>query len=328
MSNWLTRLQLDYTLNTVVTRLTMIESPTAEMTFSTPAKEHDLAEPDAPLEKEPLLDIEQAPTTVVIAPVKPITSKIRKTVCHLKTEAGRSSRWRGLGWGLLYGFVFHFTHNLFTGLLPNFRPITNVVATVGAGLISARLHTAWTHAVIARPTEKKWMARMPAIKTLKYLALPTVVLALVVETSGYLVMSCWFLLGLDRVQPQHHAYNNAQLAAIFAKFAIMAVMVLHVVLFIILPAHVTLIRVEASLLPADEDTIVPFDRSFGGKVEPAVLGGSGAVKFVDAWRSFDWEARRRFIKLQFKIMGIFIALTVFASMVMGAEFAAIMAVAQ
>jgi hypothetical protein len=40
------------------------------------------------------------------------------------------------------------------------------------------------------------------------------------------------------------------------------------------PADVTLTRVQASLLPDIEETIVPFDQTFCEKVVPEVIGGS------------------------------------------------------
>jgi hypothetical protein len=79
-------------------------------------------------------------------------------------------------------------------------------------------------------------------------------------------------------------------------------------LFLCLPAMVTLVRIEASILPEDEDTIVPFDRTFGGKVVSQMHGGSGKIGFLDAWRSFNWEARRRLIKLFVKTAFILVGL--------------------
>ncbi|RJE16779.1 hypothetical protein PHISCL_10884, partial [Aspergillus sclerotialis] len=48
---------------------------------------------------------------------------------------------------------------------------------------------------------------------------------------------------------------------------------LMVALFVLLqiPATVTLVRVAASMLPEEDETIVPFDRTFGGKTTPAII---------------------------------------------------------
>ena len=39
------------------------------------------------------------------------------------------------------------------------------------------------------------------------------------------------------------------------------------------------------MLPDEDEAIVPFDRSFGGKVVPAILGGSGKLSIRDAWKT-------------------------------------------
>ena len=58
------------------------------------------------------------------------------------------------------------------------------------------------------------------------------------------------------------------------------------------------------MLPDEDESIVPFDRSFGGKVEPEDVGGSGCVGMLDAWKTFDWAARIRLIKLYAKVFAL------------------------
>ena len=64
------------------------------------------------------------------------------------------------------------------------------------------------------------------------------------------------------------------------------------------------------MLPEENETVVPFDRSVGGKVTPAIIGGQGKSGIVEAWRSFDWAARVRLVKLMAKVMAIMLALWV------------------
>lgn len=73
---------------------------------------------------------------------------------------------------------------------------------------------------------------------------------------------------------------------------------------VIIPARVVLVRVQASLLPEDEDPIIPFDRSFDGKVEPAVVGGLGYATVANAWSTFSKAAWRRVVILYAKIFGV------------------------
>jgi len=70
---------------------------------------------------------------------------------------------------------------------------------------------------------------------------------------------------------------------------------------LVVPADVSLTRVQASLLADSEETIVPFDRSFNGKVIPEIVGGTGAIGMLDAWKSFDWAARVRLVKAYLKV---------------------------
>jgi len=47
---------------------------------------------------------------------------------------------------------------------------------------------------------------------------------------------------------------------------------------------------------------VPFDRSFGGKVVPEIVGGTGVLGIRDAWSTFDWASRVRLIKTYAKVI--------------------------
>ena len=79
--------------------------------------------------------------------------------------------------------------------------------------------------------------------------------------------------------------------------------------FLAIPAHVVLTRVQASLLPEEDETIVAFDRSFRGRVEPAVVGGKGYVSPLDAWRTFSRASWVRLVKLYAKLFAVGLAVT-------------------
>lgn len=86
-------------------------------------------------------------------------------------------------------------------------------------------------------------------------------------------------------------------------------MFLTILLFVLLqvPATVAMVRVAASMLPEEDETIVQFDRTFGGLTTPEIIGGQGKIGIVEAWRSFNWECRRRLLKLVVKVAGIILA---------------------
>jgi len=83
-------------------------------------------------------------------------------------------------------------------------------------------------------------------------------------------------------------------------------MFLTIALFILLqiPATVAMVRVAASMLPEEDETIVPFDRTFGGLTTPEIIGGQGKIGIVEAWRSFNWECRRRLLRTVVKVAAI------------------------
>ena len=88
---------------------------------------------------------------------------------------------------------------------------------------------------------------------------------------------------------------------------------------VLIPSHVALRRVQASLLPEEDEAVVSFDRTFNGKVVPAILGGSGRVGMAQAWRSFDWNARMRLATVYAKVAGMQGALFVLFTFVLAGE---------
>ena len=117
--------------------------------------------------------------------------------------------------------------------------------------------------------------------------------------------------------------DNERVTLIIQIFLVCMIGIATTVL-ILIPARVALKRVEASMLPEEDESIVPFDRTFGGKVVPEILGGSGRVAMLEAWKSFDWNARVRLIKLYAKIFAIQSALSIMFVMVVVGELKLIM----
>lgn len=103
-------------------------------------------------------------------------------------------------------------------------------------------------------------------------------------------------------------------AGFIIKFVIVTLVTVACSVFVIIPAYVVLVRVQASLLPVQQSTIIPFDRSFGGNVEPEVVGGKGYATVTDAWVTFSKTSWRRLLTLYVKMF----ALSVGAVLVCGA----------
>ncbi|KAH7135870.1 hypothetical protein B0J11DRAFT_427014 [Dendryphion nanum] len=292
---------IEYTLKVVVATLAMVETPSAAITIS-PSSEY------APIkDKEGL--VETGPT-ITLVHQKPITSSIRGTIRHLVENAGRFSRWRGIKLAILYSISFSVVGSLLEAIFPPV-PCRMLFVSALAGAATANLHATWTHKIISMPTQKSFRERLVSRSSWKQLALPAAVSASSKYATVYIAQGLIILLGLDRVGNDNFAdYTGGEWTGLIARFIAIFVVLLSCTVFLILPALVTLIRVEASILPEDQDTIVPFDRSFAGKVVPKILGGTGAIGFVESWKSFNWEARRRVIKLYVKVFAI-ISLVVF-----------------
>ncbi|OCK84094.1 hypothetical protein K432DRAFT_289670 [Lepidopterella palustris CBS 459.81] len=309
---------VEYTLEDVVATLTMVETPSAAITISPSADSED---PDAPLEKGGLLE---AGPAITLVHQKPITSKIRTTLRHLTSQAGRLSHWRGLVPFVFYTISNVIVQNLLSLVVPRVVPARVIVISSLSAILLSRIHAAWTHTVISLPSSKRFWQRIPPASSWRQLWIPAAVNASAGYAAIYLSIGFVQILRLDRAQSELSTYSGVQWCMFALRIVSLMAIVLLGGLFVILPATVTLVRIEASLLPEEEETIIPFDRTFGGKVVPTILGGTGSIDFVEAWRTFNWEARRRLVKLYIKIFFIMLALTIIMAQIVLLEIWAIM----
>jgi hypothetical protein len=278
----------------------MIESPQEVIDFEPLATE----DPDSTINKDP----EQ--------PARPayITSSFRRTIKHLKAVGGVRGCFRGFAIFAVNGILVTWLSTMLVYIPFVPTGVSGVIATV----ICAQFPLAWTHIVISEPSPKSWFRRFPSPKLWVKVAIPTAVLAIAEQITALVSLKLAVLAGLNRdaktiAQLSPHDQTMMSLAG----FGIMALSIVLSFL-LVLPANVTLTRVQASLLPDAEETIVPFDRSFGGKVIPEIVGGSGVLSMLDAWNSFDWSSRIRLVKAYAKIYTI----TFLVSFFFGACFAA------
>jgi hypothetical protein len=86
---------------------------------------------------------------------------------------------------------------------------------------------------------------------------------------------------------------------------------LLLLLLLVVPASIILVRVQASLLPDTDEAIVPFDKTFGGKVDLDSADGCNQLAILDAWRSFGWAGFLRLLKTYVKYFFLQIALLIF-----------------
>jgi len=280
----------------------MIETPTTTVIVETSPAGDFKDDPDAPLpsEKESASLIEQE---VLIVKTKPITSKLCTTIKHLRTRAGFFSRFRGLHVLAIYGFTFHSISHLLLKFLPH-SIFTRSVITIITSTLLCRFNATWTHIIISDPSEKRWYKRVPSRAAFRQLAGPTFIAVLAEQIAVVVPLVMAHAFGLEQYARDPSKFGNAGpevRASIVIQAGIVLLTGLFNVVFIIIPAHAALRRVQASILPEEDEAIVPFDRTFGGKVVPEIIGGSGRISIRAAWKSFDREALFRLYKVYAKV---------------------------
>lgn len=299
----------------------MIETPTATA-FKTEGTDSD--EIDAPLlsedqksEKSKLVEAD-----LFLVKQKPITSKIRTTIKHLRAQAGPLARFRGLHVSIIY----HLLHGGIVGFFAAHvvsHPIARPFIAVLASIALCRLQMTWTHIVISNPSNKSWFRRIPSRAAVRNILVPTAVFAIAEQAAIYVPGALFVLASQAFNEEIHENVARAQNIALLEMFLI-GLIGIGIFVLVVIPADVTLKRVQASMLPEEDESIVPFDRTFAGKVKPEILGGSGAVSMLDAWKSFDRSARLRLMKLYLKVILVSVFTTIMFIMVLVGELRLIM----
>ncbi|TRX93683.1 hypothetical protein FHL15_005359 [Xylaria flabelliformis] len=234
-----------------------------------------------------------------------VTSSLRSTHRAVYAIAG----WRSL----FRGYAAYLFLSIVMGIIASILVAVGVPSLIAAPLVAlsvAQPYAAWTHIVISAPSSKYFWQRLPPFKrAFQATAVPILLYVFASELATYLPAGLAVLLNMSRWNPKEPntlpQYNKDDAwKGILVLLAGLAVQV-----FLVIPTQVVLTRVQASFLPEDNDTIVPFDRSFGGKVVPAIVGGKGYINMIDAWKSFSRASWVRLVKLYVKIFLIVVALT-------------------
>jgi hypothetical protein len=298
---------IEYTIRLLIVNLAIAESPSFDVvTTYTPFTD----DPDAPLEKK---EIELVESHTVAH--KPVTASIRKTIKHITSVGGFTARWRGIGQFFIYTLCFGFINGLFSAFpIFGFR-LSKIVGPVIGSMVAARFHCAWTHKTLSMPNNKRLCGTMVSRAEWKQLLVPSALKVLATELTCSLTVLI-SIFSVNQINNIAHTNGSRALATGLA-IAPLAVMILGW-MFLILPAYVVLIRKEASLLPADTQTIVTMDSTFGGRRNET----TGVLSMKDAWKSFNgWG---RVIKLYVKFFMITIVLAIVFVHIIGLELWAIM----
>jgi hypothetical protein len=271
---------------------------------------------DASTDKTRLIDEE-----VMVINQTPLTSSIRKTIRHLVSVGGFRARWRGLGCALIYNLVQSLTVNfiaMFIGAFTGLPVVGRVLANIAANVLCARLHMVWTHTVVSEPSSLTWAQRLAQTdrNMWRALVLPSFVHSIAELATYGLPVALFLFVGPEITNEMDNEYLLVRGAMSLLAFVMLNVLIL-------LPATVTRTRIEASFLPEDTNTIVPFDRTFNGATNMLSLDSRAGRKslFVEAWRSFDMASRIRLVKFYVKEAGIELFFAVTALIAIGSQVA-------
>jgi hypothetical protein len=270
-----------YVYGKVVTTLAAIEDPNPDVYVR-------IDDDHAPLNPEGTGD-----DGAEVPPQKPVTSGLRSTISHLTARAGRLAPFRGLLLYILTGIAISI---ITSPISATFQIYGSAVARFVAEILLSNLRVAWIHIVISEPSTKSLWSRIPSWrKTVVKIAPAAALRSLASQVVTFIPLAIALSTGV-------FDYSSGRSPAVTLSGGL-GLLALCLVLYVLIqvPAEVTFIRVAASMLPEDDETIVPFDRSFGGKVTPEIVGGQGKIGIVDAWRSFSWGSRMRFVSIVGKV---------------------------
>ncbi|KAL4735634.1 hypothetical protein BDV11DRAFT_195644 [Aspergillus similis] len=244
---------------------------------------------------------------------RPITSKLRTTLRHLRARGGRLSRFRG--------FSMFITFIVAQSIVSSFVPVSpssifgGFVLSTLVNVLFANLRVAWVHIVISEPSPKRFYQRIPNFRSLRKIVPAAAFESLVINGSCLVTFLIIRLVhGLKELDLIRDGDVSPGLVRSAAGIMSIAGLVGWLASF---PANVIFVRVAASMLPAEDEAIIPFDRSFGGKVAPEVVGG-GVLSIADAWKTMDRDGWKRYAKAELKAMGLYIASSIFFSLIITA----------
>lgn len=294
-------MKTSYTLKTVFPVLAIIENPNPPSYEAVANDEHDAT--PAPI---PSADAEDANNDVEgTGAAVPITSSLKRTFRVLHSAGGWRSSFRGFSLAIAISVAVAVVSGIFRAIPFIPTPVVALLAT----LALVQLSVAWVHAVIrsGRTPKAFWRSLPPFRRTFEATSLPVFLSWLANALVLYVPMVVGSVLGLPSWDIRNPNVVPTFDAHMIWKLLVVGIVQLGLVFSLVVPTTAVLVRVQASLLPPDEDTVVPFDRSFGGAVEPLVVSGRGYATVRDAYRTFSRASWKRLLIVYTKVYLISIA---------------------
>ncbi|VUC22178.1 unnamed protein product [Clonostachys rosea] len=215
----------------------------------------------------------------------PVSSSLRSMTRLLYSRRRCLSFCRGYSWFFFFGII----KSLALGVCV-WSPFLGFLAQILLPLAATHFHTLWVHSVLSSRT---YVFRGRAVGARELFS--TVGLPMAVYLTSEAVVQRILLQYYKGVGMRWEDFIFA-----FGHFhkSFMFLMLLAVLTFVfVVPSYVILVRAEASLLPSDEQTLVPLDPALEGLAE------DGVMTLVGAWRSL---TRARVVNMVFLYMRMFI----------------------
>ncbi|KAJ5601899.1 hypothetical protein N7510_011433 [Penicillium lagena] len=239
---------------------------------------------------------------------QPITRKLRTSIRHLRIQAGSWSPFRGLGIFCIYSSTRGFLGWLIRA--SSGSSLVEIIAQPLIGILLAPWEISLVHIIISKPSSKRFYQRIPSYRTWIKIVPPVALREISDSANDLFEKALESADWLDFDNPLNTTRETG------CSLAILVFVFKAVGYFLIYNlANAIFIRVAASMLPEEDEPIVPFDRSFGGKANRSLADSNGYLTLSDAWASFHWPAQIRFAKIVFKSKAVSVTLEMVAMLV-------------
>lgn len=244
-----------------------------------------------------------------------VTYSIRALNKKLYSIAG----WPSLLRGLRPHMFLNFACLTLSTMLSCIPMMPNFLAVALAPLFTVQLYTAWVHIAMSAPRPESLYCRLPRFKTcFQTTALPTLVLWLAVAFSQLAPMLVFSALhmqtedptGLDLIQIPVWSGSFQEILML----ASVALAYFLPTILLVIPAHMVLTRVQASMLPPDDEPIVLLDNQVYRRNDDKQEERHRALRgmpMAEAWRSFSAPSWRRLIIMYVKMFLVTLAAEIF-----------------
>jgi hypothetical protein len=170
-----------------------------------------------------------------------------------------------------------------------FNSALAIVVHIIPSLALVQLYTLWTHTVLTQPSTKSLWQRIPPFKATLRATGGALAIALTSRALARVVLTR--ALGIDELNPIVNPYQPIRGGMMWAVGLCISEVIL-------MPANMVLARVQASMLPADDNPVIFLDEALRGDGKN---GQSKAIGLKDAWTTSGWGTWHRLIILYVQV---------------------------